>query len=106
MPHEKTPHRRHHRRHRRGVRRAHARSAENRRWLGKPRCALGCGALNLWHELKMKRKDLEGLATTASAYPKSVTASARNPRSRGKLLRARQTTAPPTMRDLPTASRT
>ena len=64
------------------------------------------GALNLWHELKMNRKDLEGLATTASAYPKSATASARNPRSRGKLLRARQTTAPPTMRDLPTASRT
>ena len=31
------------------------------------------GALNLWHELKMKRKDLEGLADTAH-HPKDIAA--------------------------------
>src|SRR5256885_16746528 len=31
------------------------------------------GALNLWHELKMKRKDLEGLADAAH-HPKDIAA--------------------------------
>ncbi len=48
------------------------------------------GALNLWHELKMEPQGPRGPGDYRFRL----------------LLRARQTTAPPTMRDLPTASRT